>query len=145
MKRTIMFGIILASISMVSCVTAVPYTESQPLVEKINKLENIRNTLDSIPYVGDLIGLISMMIGSLFLIPTYILVFIGLLFVSMPMPMKIGGAVFTLIGFAVGIISLFFISLGLIFSPEMRKPLPIMITFILPAIISILLISSAFS
>jgi hypothetical protein len=67
MKRTIMFGIIIVSISMVSYVTAIPYAESQPFAEKINKLENIRNTIDSITLVS-LIGLICMMIGSLLLI-----------------------------------------------------------------------------
>jgi hypothetical protein len=56
------------------------------------------------------------------------------------MPMKIGGAVFTITGLVGGIISLFFISLGLYSSPGLRNSIPLLITFILPAIIAILLI-----
>ena len=141
MKRIILLGIILVSITMVSNAIAVPFTESQPIVEKINKFENIRKTIDSIPFVGGLIRLISMLIGSLLLIPTFIFLIFGLAFLSAPMPMKIGGGVFTLIGLFGGIISLIFISLGLGPLPQLRKPLTLLIIFILPAIISILIIN----
>lgn len=142
MKKSLLVGLIIVTISMVSYATAIPYTESQPLVEKINKVEHIRNIFDSIPFIGDLIGLISVLIGSLILIPTYIFLIFGLAFLSSPMPMKIGGAVFTLIGIAIGLISSFFISFGVTFSPELGNPFTLLIAYLLPVIISILIVYS---
>ena len=43
MKTIVIIGIIIAFFSMVSCVTAIPYKESSPLVQKININEKIRN------------------------------------------------------------------------------------------------------
>jgi hypothetical protein len=110
MNKTIIFGIIITCFSMVSNVTAIHYTESQTLVQKINIDENSRNILNSIK-LGD--GLIIRIIGILLLIPSLILLSIGLVFISMPMPMKIGGAVFALIGLIASILSLFIITVGL--------------------------------
>jgi hypothetical protein len=70
MKSIIIFGIIIACFSMVSCATAIPYTESQSLFQKININENIGNLINSITLVN---GLISMILGILLLIPSLIL------------------------------------------------------------------------
>jgi hypothetical protein len=94
---------------MVSYVTAIPYKESQPLVQQININKNIRNIINSIPLFN---GLVSKIIGILLLIPSLLLLTFGLVFLSMPMPMKIGGLVFSIIGLIASIISLFIISIG---------------------------------
>jgi hypothetical protein len=110
MKLTIIVGITLVCFSMVSYVTAIPYTESQPLIQKIKINENIKN---SINYILQADGLLSVIIGILLLIPSLILLTSGLVFFSMPMPMKIGGAVFAIIGLIASIISFLIISVGL--------------------------------
>lgn len=140
MKKSILIGLILVPCIMVSYVTAVPYNSNQTINKKINEIETIGQSFNTILSVGIGAGLLSIFTCLLLLIPTYIFLIIGCMFLSMPMPMKIGGAVIMLLGFAIGLISLVFLSLGLKISPELDNSLTLLITFLCPAIISILLI-----
>ena len=139
MKKSIMaIGIIALTFIMVSYATAVPYSDSRPVVEKIKQIENLKEKLSAF-IIGALIGLICIILGAGFLVPTYFFGIIGILFLDMGGTFAPGGLVFSLIGLGAGIISLILLSIGFTLCPALRNLKSVLLTFVIPLIITILL------